>query len=185
MRPSVHAMRICDRAVSGHRAFTLMEVLTVVVVMGILSLMVASSYSAIKNKAQRGRCIVNLQTLYAAGASYLQDQGSWPQIPVNDLEDPAFAKAWINAFKPYKLDQVNWVCDAVQKELGNPPLDEEPRLDYIPTSFDAKPSSPYLYPTHPWFIERADVHGGGNLLIFTNGQIHTLQELRRAAGSAN
>jgi prepilin-type N-terminal cleavage/methylation domain-containing protein len=169
---------------SARGAFTIMELLTVIVILGILSLMVMSTVGSIQGKAARGKCVSNLKTLYAAGVAYLQDHGSWPQIPVNDLEDPSFAKAWISAFRPYKLSEVNWTCSTVQLALENPPPDPDaPRIDYIPTSFDARPSSPWLYPTHPWFVERADVHGDGNLLIFTNGQVHSLKELSKAVSS--
>jgi type II secretory pathway pseudopilin PulG len=163
-----------------------MELMTVIVILGILSVMVFSTVGSIKGKAARGKCASNLKVLYAAGAAYLQDNGSWPQISVGDVEDPSFAKAWIAAFRPYKLSEVNWTCSTVQTAMGNPPQDpNSPRIDYIPTSFDAKPSSPWLYPTHPWFIERADVHGDGNLLIFANGQIHTLRELSKATSTWN
>lgn len=164
----------------SERAFTLMELMTVIVIIGILAVMVFSSVAAIRGKAERGKCVNNLQGLYAAGVSYVTDHESWPQIPVANLEDPSFAKAWIEAFKPYHLSSVNWWCATVQKTIGNPADDpENPRIDYIPTSFDARQSSPWLYPTHPWFIERADVHGDGNLIIFANGQIHSLGEYRQ------
>jgi type II secretory pathway pseudopilin PulG len=155
-----------------------MELMTVITIISILSVMVFSTVGAIKGKAERGRCVGNLQGLYAAGVSYLTDHGSWPQIPADDIEDPNFARAWIAAFAPYQIGRVNWTCATVQKAIGNPPDDpDNPRIDYLPTSFNAQPSSPWQFPTHPWFIERADAHGDGNLIIFTNGQIHSLNDL--------
>lgn len=161
------------------RGFTVLELMTVIVVISILAVMVFSTVTALKGKAERGRCVGNLTGLYAAGISYLNDNGSWPQIPVTDIEDPAFARAWMAAFKPYQIGVPNWTCNTVQRAIGNPPIDpENPRIDYTPVSFDNRPSSPWMFPTHPWFIERADVHGDGNLIIFTNGQIHSLNDLQ-------
>lgn len=154
-----------------------MELMTVIVVVCILSVMALAAVAGLQGKAERGRCINNLQGLYAAGVSYVTDQGMWPQIPANDVEDPAFARAWMTAFKPYNIGSPNWKCATVQKLMGNPPDDPNyPAIDYIPTSFDSKPGSPWLYSTHPWFIERSDAHGSGNLIILTNGQIRTLNE---------
>jgi prepilin-type N-terminal cleavage/methylation domain-containing protein len=171
-------MRDFPRAGCTRRAFTLLEVLTVIVVICILAIMVFSSVASLRGKAERGQCVNNLQGLYAAGVSYLTDHGSWPQIPSNKIEDPSFARAWIEAFKPYHIGRPNWTCPTVQKTLGNPSEDpNEPRIDYIPTSFDSKPSSPWLYSTHPWFVERADAHGDGNMIILTNGQVHSLKSL--------
>ena len=156
-----------------------MELMTVITIISILAVMVFSTVGAIKGKAERGRCVGNLQGLYAAGVSYVTDHESWPQIPVTDLEDPNFAKAWIAAFEPYHIGYVNWTCGTVQRAMGNPAVDpNKPRIDYLPTSFNAQPNSPWRFPTHPWFIERADAHGDGNLIIFANGQVHSLNELK-------
>ena len=156
-----------------------MELMTVIVIIGILSMMVFSSVSSIRSKAERARCVNNLQGLYAAGCSYLLDNESWPQIPTLDITTPDYAQAWMDAFKPYQIGTPNWTCETVQKSLGSPPFDPaNPQIDYLPASFDARPSSPWLFPTQPWFIERADAHGSGNLLILTNGQIYTLNDLK-------
>jgi type II secretory pathway pseudopilin PulG len=156
-----------------------MELMTVIVIISILAVMLLSSIGAIRGKAERGKCVNNLQGLYAAGVSYLTDHDSWPQIPVSDVEEPNFARAWVAAFKPYHLGAPNWVCATVQKAIGDPSEDpNNPRIDYIPTSFDEKRSSPWQFPTHPWFIERGDVHGNGNLLILANGQVHALGDLQ-------
>lgn len=162
------------------RAFTLLELLTVIVVIAILSVMAISSFGFLTAKAERAKCVRNLQGLYAAGSSYLMDNGSWPQIATVDLEAPAFSQSWIAAFKPYGIGYVNWVCATVQTTMGNPPKDpNKPRIDYFGTGFDEKPNSPWQWPTHPWFIERASVHGDGNLIILANGQVRSLDELSR------
>ncbi len=51
------------------------------------------------------------------------------------------------------------------------------RIDYIATPFDDKPFTPHQWPRQPWFIESGDVHGNGNLLIFTDGSISEVNDL--------
>lgn len=160
-----------------------MELMTSIVVISILCLIAMQTFSHISGKAELARCHNNLRNLYAAAAAYVTDQGSWPQIPVDDLEDPSYVNAWIDAFKPYKLSKINWICPAIQKALGDPPYekDDHLRIDYIGTPFGDTQAAPYLWPNHPWFMERGDVHGDGNLIIFTNGQIKSLTEVKKDA----
>ena len=98
-----------------------MELMTSVVVVSILYVMALESFSYIRRKAERSKCESNLRSLYAAASAYVTDHGSWPQIPVDDLDDPAYAKAWIDAFTPYKFGRINWICPTIQTALGNPP----------------------------------------------------------------
>ncbi len=160
------------------KGFTLMELMTVMIIISILALMVFSSVAGIRGKAERARCVGNLQSLYTASASYLLDHESWPQVPTIDVEAPEFSQAWIDALTPYQISLPNWTCEAAQKLIGVPADPNNPHIDYIPASFDPRPASPWRFPTQPWFIERADAHGDGNLLIFTNGQLHSLNELK-------
>jgi type II secretory pathway pseudopilin PulG len=162
-----------------------MELVTAIIIVSILSLMVYSAYSVLAAKAARGRCETNLRSLYTAAQSYVIDHNQWPQVVVTDIEDSTYAEDWINALSPYKLGQENWICPTVQKVLGNPSLKDDLRIDYIPAPFDAKPNTPYQYPNHPWFMERGDMHGTGNLLIFTNGNIRSLDEVKRDSGTIN
>lgn len=57
--------------------------------------------------------------------------------------------------------------------LGNPPKDKitESSIHYTPTMFDDKPGTARRWPTQPWLIERADAHGNGALICFTDGSI--------------
>jgi hypothetical protein len=65
--------------------------------------------------------------------------------------------------------------------LGNPDLSDpnNVRIDYAATTFDDKPLTPHQWPKQPWFAEGGDVHGHGNLIIFTDGSI---SDLRTVAG---
>ena len=119
---------------------------------------------------------------------YVQQNGSWPQIPTVDDSDAAeqlYAKNWINALSPFGPTQKTWVCPTIQSLLQNPDLakPENVRVDYVATAFDDKPTTPHQWPRQPWFAEVGDVHGNGNLLIFTDGSISDLKTVAQAAGA--
>jgi prepilin-type N-terminal cleavage/methylation domain-containing protein len=158
--------------------FTLIELATVIVVIAILAAMITGVTVELRGRADKVKCTQNLKNLYTAAANYLSQQGEWPQIdPTQDKTQ--YAKAWVAAFQPMGLTQVNWICPTVQRVLNNPDTTtgDNYRIDYIATPFDDKPMTPYLWPHQPWFGERGSVHGGGgNLIIWSNGQIVTLEE---------
>ena len=175
------------RGSAANRGFTLMELLTVIVITGILMSMIIPIYSGLRGKAERGACAQNLYSLYAAGSSYVRDQGQWPQIPTNEVSKPSYAAAWIRAFEPYHLGEDNWACPTIKRLFGSAaaskvPLEQRACIDYFATPFDDNPVSPTKYPTQPWFVERGDPHGDGNLLIFANGQLSSLGEYKRGSG---
>lgn len=162
-------------------AFTLLELVTVIVVISILAVLSIQSFAFLMERAQRVSCTNNLKSLYAAANSYVTDNQSWPQVSTADIHDPSYAQAWIDAFSHYQIRNINWICPSVQRLLNNPDYiqPDNVRIDYLSTPFDANPTSPARYPTQPWFIERADVHGDGNLMIFANGQVKSLNDVLR------
>ena len=52
---------------------------------------------------------------------------------------------------------------------------ENARIDYMPMPFDDKPTTPHQWPRQPWFVEVGDMHGNGNLIIFTDGSVSDLK----------
>lgn len=162
-------------------AFTLLEVLTVVIVLLISATLLIPVISGLRSRAQRVQCMANLRSLYVAAESYLQQNESWPQIPVSDSEED-HARAWIAALAPFGPTQKTWICPTIQGLQGNPDLSDPSnvRLDYFAMPFDDKPQTPHRWPDRPWFVELGDVHGNGNLIIFTDGSIKALKELAAA-----
>ena len=162
-------------------AFTLMELATVVLIIGILLAMILPGFTYLRNRAERTACAQNLRSLYVAATSYIQDRGSWPQIDPGLVGTPQYPEAWIQAMEPYQLGPKNWVCPSVQRALQNPDLmkPETRRIDYMGTPFGADRLLPYKYPRQPWFIERGDMHGEGQLILFPSGQVQTLREVLR------
>jgi prepilin-type N-terminal cleavage/methylation domain-containing protein len=176
---------------SGDRtaAFTLLELLIVIVVIGILATLLIPVISTMKSRAQRVQCMGNLRSLYTATELYIQQNGSWPQIPMaleSDTAEQNYAKAWIAALAPFGPTQQTWICPTMQGMSGNPDLSntQNVRVDYIAMTFDDKPTTPHQWPTHPWFIEAGDVHGNGNLIIFTDGSIKDAKTVAASASPA-
>ena len=166
-----------------------MELLTAITIVLILAAMAIGVLADMRNRADVAACSTNLKSLYAAGASYVQDNGYWPQISTDTIKvgDTQYPKAWIAAFQPYGMAQKNWICPTVQRDLHNPDLTlkDNVRIDYTPTPFDNLPNTPFKWAHQPWFIERGSVHPGGNQLIWSNGQIVSLSEAVRYANPAN
>jgi prepilin-type N-terminal cleavage/methylation domain-containing protein len=166
------------------RAFTLLELLIVIGIVAILAALMVPAISAMRSRAQRVQCTSNLRNLYIAANLYVQQNGSWPQIEApggGDSTQQDYAKAWITALAPFGLTQKSWICPTIQNLLRNPDYfqPENVRTDYYAMPFDDKPTTPYEWPRQPWFIETADVHGNGNLIIFTDGSISDLKTVIR------
>jgi hypothetical protein len=126
-------------------------------------------------RAQRAQCTANLRNLYLAANLYVQQNGSWPQIGYGDSETAGqdYAKAWITALQPFGPTAKTWICPTIQNLLGNPDYMQpgNERSDYLVMNFDDKPTTPHRWPRAPWFVETGDVHGNGNLIVFTDGSI--------------
>jgi type II secretory pathway pseudopilin PulG len=159
--------------------FTLFELLILLVIIGILITLLFPAISAMRGRAQRVQCTANLRNLYAGAELYIQQNGSWPQIPISDSDsaDVDYANAWIAALQPFGPTQKTWICPTIQDLMGNPDLSkpENVRVDYVASNFDDKPMTPHRWSRQPWFAEVGDVHGNGNLLIFTDGSVSDLK----------
>lgn len=159
-------------------AFTLLELLVAVAVVAILVAISFPIASQLTSRAQRVQCSANLRNLYLATELFVQQNGNWPQIEESDDEDENDSdKSWIEALSPFGITAKTWVCPTVQNRLGNPNFAtaDSMRIDYVATPFDDKPMTPHQWPRQPWFIEVGDVHGHGNLIIFTDGSMSDLR----------
>ena len=158
--------------------------MTIIVIIAILAVLFFPAIKSMMNRTDAVRCMANLRNLYYGANSYVQQNGFWPQISTALVKEPGgkYAEAWRTALEPFGVTKEIWICPTVQRELQNPDYTkpESARSDYLATPFDAKPRTPYTWPTQPWFVERGDVHGNGNLMIFTDGSISTLNEMRKS-----
>jgi prepilin-type N-terminal cleavage/methylation domain-containing protein len=167
-------------SIPARRAFTLLELLIVLAIIGILATLLLPVYGHMRERAQKVQCMANLRSLYVATEVYLQRNGSWPQIFIRNYGTrEEFANAWIAALAPFGIQRRTWICPTIQELLHNPDYTRpaNARIDYISTAFDDKPTTPHQWPRQPWFVEAGDVHGNGNLLIFTDGSIAETRNL--------
>ena len=109
------------RARSPSAAFTLLELLIVLVIIGILITFLMPVYAQIRERAQKVQCMANLRSLYLGAETYLQRNGSWPQISLRNYEAPEdFANAWVAALAPFGVERKSWICPTIQELLQNP-----------------------------------------------------------------
>ena len=165
-------------------AFSVLELLVTIVVIGILAVLLIPAISFLRARAQRAQCASNLRNLQIAANLYIQQNGNWPQIRLagsTGSESAArdYANAWISALEPFGPTRKTWICPTIQALFQNPDYStaETARTDYFAMPFDPKPMTPHQWARQPWFVESGDVHGHGNLIIFTDGSISDLKTL--------
>jgi prepilin-type N-terminal cleavage/methylation domain-containing protein len=175
----------CRNTFVAERAFTLLELMTVVLVLGILGVISLPVYQQVEVRAARSKCIENLRGLHVATNLYIQEHHSWPQIKNDGVSRQELATKWIARLQPYGLDQINWICPTMQEVMGNPDLSNpnNVRIDYTATPFDANPQTPFHWAKQPWFVENGNMHGNGNLIVFPDGHIAQMNDFVAAQSS--
>ena len=172
------SFRLSDR---GRAGFTLLELMTTLLVVLILVLMISAAVSRFQATMQKTQCMANLRSLHVGAEMYVQEHKSWPQIDAKLIKDnrKEYAKQWIAALSPYGLSEKNWHCPTMQALFDKSPKKEDrttTRIDYISTPFDSKQVTPHQWSKQPWFVEWGDMHGNGNLMIFSDGSIQEMIE---------
>jgi hypothetical protein len=87
----------------------------------------------------------------------------------------------VETLKKFQVPHATWICPTVQRTYGKADFESDDgyRIDYMAMPFDDKPLTPYRWPTMPWFVEKGDVHGHGQVIIFTDGSVRELGEVSR------
>ena len=166
----------------GVAAFTALEVVTAVFIVAILAVMALPVLGKLQQRARGAACATNLKNLYVGTDGYVQDHHGWPSIPAPDARqghDDAYVTAWQAALQPYGITPLTWVCPELHRLRGRPDLavPVNRSVDYLAATFDAtKPRKPYEHANMPWFVETTDAHGGGQLIIFSNGSVMGMKE---------
>ena len=171
----------------GHRArrqrgVTLLELIVSIMVVMILMVMFFAVLGNIRDRLERSKCIANLRSLHTGAELYIQEHRMWPQMLITKSMDPKdMAKGWIDALRPYSLNEQSWLCPTVQHKMGGPDVmqSENVRIDYGATMFDTKQQSPYRWEKQPWFVESSNVHGNGQLIIFRDGHVQEMNDFLR------
>lgn len=165
------------------QGMTLLEIATVVVIIGILASLLLPAYSGQRARYERVQCMANLRSLHVAASGYLQANGSWPQIP-SDLiasNPPQYADRWIRTLAPFGAPRQIWVCPSHERTLGKR-ANPEHRTDYIASPFNDDPTSPRRWEHYPWFFELGNFHGRGNLVLFNDGSIMDMADYLKKSG---
>jgi hypothetical protein len=139
----------------------------------ILITLLVSVISRLPGLGDRAKCTANLRGLALGLSNYLEDTGHWPDQPEFTHEQQnQYEDWWINELKPYDIPAKAWQCPAILR-LGKIQQNGfTPRIHYFPTMFDQKPGTPRKWPTMPWLVEIANVHGHGALLVLPDGSVH-------------
>ncbi|HEX4084070.1 MAG TPA: prepilin-type N-terminal cleavage/methylation domain-containing protein [Chthoniobacteraceae bacterium] len=171
------------------RGFTLVEIITVISVIAILAMLSFPVFAEVRAHIERINCTSNLVQLYTGASAYLQDTKHWPQVnpALLNQANHAYDEAWIETYMPYGVTRQCWICPTIERSLGGPDITqpENYRADYIAMPYDSKQLSPHQWPLQPWFAERGNVHGTGNLIILANGSVTDLYSLAPAAAAAS
>jgi len=160
-------------------AFTVLELMTVIVIIAILAVMLTPAVGTLRTQSDKVQCIANLRNLYVAANAYVQQNQHWPQISTSLMASGQYDEQWIEILLPLGIPRSGWVCPTSQRLMGNPDITntQSPRADYIATPFDDKTMTPFMWSSMPWFSERGNSHGNGNLIIFTNGSVRELNDV--------
>jgi prepilin-type N-terminal cleavage/methylation domain-containing protein len=160
-------------------AFTLVELLVVMVIVGILIVLTFPNFTALRNKAEGVVCMGRLRGLWTAFSSNLNDGNPWPQLPTNITVGTQGEQQWWLDYSATNLNLTSndWQCPTVvrnQKSLTN--NQQISLISYLPTLFDSKPLSPKNWPRMPWFTEIQGGHGSGVLSVRADGSVCPVQD---------
>lgn len=155
-----------------------------VLIIAILGVLVAPNYNSWLATAAQARCMANMRSIHVGLGAYLNDNKEvWPQGPSLSDGKP-WAEFWISALEQQGIARRTWECPAIHRMLGNPPREQitSESVHYVPTMFDNIPGTARRWPTQPWLVERADAHGRGALICFTDGSIRPFSSVLAEQG---
>ena len=178
-------MSLCTRfgnwRPSSFRGFTLLELLAVLAIIAILAVLLFPAFNWYRERAQKIACQENLKSLYVATSAFVNSNGDcWPQIKYDSTRQQKYAEDWMEVLSPFGIGWSNLICPVVQGKLQNPNFlaPDNHRIDYIGGIFSDKPGNCRKWPKQPWFVERQDSHGSGNLMILADGSLLDLSQAK-------
>lgn len=158
----------------------MVEILVAVAILAILIAIVAKYSSGWLNRAEALHCAQNLRSLQVSFASYVQDEGHWPQEPEELREAESFNPSedwWLQEMENYGATPEVWQCPTIKRLVSDKDPDGRPKIHYTPTPFDEQAYTPYRWSTQPWLIEIGNMHGNGALICFPDGSIKAMGEV--------
>ena len=161
-------------------AFTILELVAAMLILGILAALIIPNASRLVAAAQQAKCASNMRSIRLALAGYLDDHKQvWPQGP--EPGTPPWEAFWVSTLGPYGIGASGWECPTLRaqmKEQGETGYG----LHYVPTMFDATPNIANRWSTQPWLIEAADAHGHGALICFPDGSVKPFSKVLAEQG---
>ncbi len=168
----------------ANKGFSLIELLTIIAIIMVLGTLIIPNWSTFMARIEQARCMSNMRSIQAGIAAYLNDHKMvWPQGPGAE-SGQEWADFWLNTTKPYDVSERTWQCPTILRQigLGKNPIPGTGSIHYVPTMFSTVANIAYRWPTQPWLIERANVHGNGSLICFTDGSIKTSNKVLAEQG---
>ncbi len=163
-----------QRQARNTEAYTLLEVLAALLVLGILAILIIPNYSRILAAAQEAVCASQMRAIRVALGSYLDDhERIWPQPP-EGTEGANLRAFWFTTLQPYDITESTWQCPTIRRALREEGVAGDFGMHYVPTAFDATPGIANRWATQPWLIEAADAHGKGPLICFPDGSVKSM-----------
>ena len=160
-------------------AFTVLELLITVAIALILGSIMSISFTGIRNRAERVACTGNLRALHAAFSGYTLDRGGWPQEPpLLPQESEKFYGWLVGELDKYGGGREAWICPTERRRQLEDEGAKEFIGSYTPTMFEPGQEKPWAWENQPWLIERANNHLTGQLMVFPNGKVITVDEFK-------
>jgi prepilin-type N-terminal cleavage/methylation domain-containing protein len=158
--------------------FTLLEILAVITILGILSTLIFTATRISIERAEKPACMANLKNLHMALATYLTENGHWPQVPDGITLDSDEENAWWRAtLAPHGMVEKSWSCPTLKRTAREKNMEHALKENhYVPSLFDEFPATPYRWPKMAWAMEVGNNHGTGLLLVMMDGSVQTYEE---------
>jgi type II secretory pathway pseudopilin PulG len=163
-------------------AFSLLEIIAVLLIVSILALLIIPNYSRIIAAAQEAICGAQMRSIRIALGNYLDDhERVWPQPPPGST-GAELRRFWLDTLKPYDIGTNTWQCPTIRHALRAEGTTDDFGMHYVPTQFDATPNIANRWTTQPWLIEAADAHGKGPLICFPDGTVKSMSKVLAEQG---
>lgn len=159
--------------------FTLVEALVIVLIIAVLLALLFPAIAGIQLKAEGVVCSSRLRNLWTAFSLHLHDEAGWPQLPDNIAIGSLVEQRWWleTTSNSIGLTKKDWTCPTVSRMAGKMTNGQQVYLiSYLPTLFDARPTTPLKWLRMPWFTEAVGSHGNGNLSVRADGSVCPIQD---------
>jgi prepilin-type N-terminal cleavage/methylation domain-containing protein len=151
---------------AGTSGFTLLELLIVMVIVATLATIAFPLFGHFRKRAQFVTCVSRLRVLHGGFMGHMMDNDMvWPQMPPEVFDSLNEDKMWewyIDILRPYGIGKQTWTCPTDVSDNEEMFSEDKHVGSFIPTLFDERPNTAFLWGNQPWLIERGEMHGKGD-----------------------